>query len=620
MNANRISIFCAKLKNRILQERKRIWENCDVDNLSMRGYRAFDGVESLSKQLRGMLGGYDLSILVGISDVDKGIIIDTANQAMRHEFDLLGSGPVVLDPIDWHIDFKSGKRWEKKFFREITSIKGADIKVPWELSRCQHLLWLGEAYLLTGEDKYAKEVVDEINWWIDDNPIMYSVNWKCAMDVAFRAVNWIHALNMITVYSGFDETFTTKVGKSLWQHGFFIYNNLEKSIPDSNNHYTSDLAGLLYLGVLFEKTSKGKAWKRFAIKEFFSEIRKQVLDSGVQYERSVSYHRMVTEMLSYPIYMLQRIGETVPADITNRIKKMYEYVATYTKPNQYAPMVGDNDDGRFLPFLKRDFRKHSYLNDPVCIENRFVALGRLPIFYSKSQRSKVYSDAGLAVIREGNEYLFINNGGYSKRPDENQNRIGTHTHNDLLSFELSINGEDIIVDPGTYLYTSSQEDRDRFRSTAKHNTVVVDGEEQNGFVLPFYVKRNVNIGVLQKWNGGYEGEYTTIAGQLTHHRRFILKEGGVEIIDNLTKEGEDHKALLLFHFAENIQASVKGNSVDVCANNKEFRIVFSTKPLNVEIKKDTISPSYGVLKESLTAIATFDFTDKLEILTTIEIN
>ncbi|UCD17185.1 MAG: alginate lyase family protein [Candidatus Zixiibacteriota bacterium] len=60
-----------------------------------------------------------------------------------------------------------------------------------------------------------------------------------------------------------------------------------------------------------------------------------------------------------------------------------------------------------------------------------------------------------------------------------QNGLGGHAHNDKLSFELNLDGEDIVVDPGTYLYTPLVDWRNRFRSVRAHNTVVVAGQEQN---------------------------------------------------------------------------------------------------------------------------------------------
>ena len=93
-------------------------------------------------------------------------------------------------PIDWHVDFKSGYRGNPKIYYK--DIKyghkvGVDVKVPWELSRFQHLTTLGEAYFLSNDEKYVKEFVNQITDWIENNPPKFGVNWTCTVDVAIRA-------------------------------------------------------------------------------------------------------------------------------------------------------------------------------------------------------------------------------------------------------------------------------------------------------------------------------------------------------------------------------------------------------------------------------------------------
>ena len=587
----------------------------NVERASLSNYRPFTDAASFKSRLQIMLGVFDGSVLSDISNGDKSIILESAEQVLRHEFDFLGSGPVILNPIDWHIDFKSGKRWEKRWYRDINSINGADIKVPWELSRCQHLLWLGEAYLLTGEPKYAQEVVDEISWWIDDNPLMYSVNWKCAMDVAFRAVNWMCALNMISGFDGFNDEFVEKVSRSLWQHGFYIINNLEKGIPYSNNHYTSDIVGLLYLGELFRETKTGNKWFKYSLKEFIAETRIQVLTSGVHYERSVSYHRMMTEMLSYPLYMLKRMDDDIPQDVLELIGKMYSYIATYTKPNGLAPLVADNDDGRFLPFLRRDFRKHNYLNDKNSVENCLIAAGLEPLFCVSNNGGTLYEDANVAIDRHNDDYLFVCNGGYSGNPKESDILISTHSHNDLLSFELCLSGQDIIVDAGAFLYTSSKNHRDSFRATAKHNTVVVDGEEQNELAASFKLKRNVHICKLRQVKEDLiEGAYSTIKGKMHHVRGFEFKNGRLAISDLIVKDGDNHKAVLFLHFANDMIPVINDKSLYL---ERGINISFNPTPAHLEVVDDNISPSYGVLVDGKTAVASFSFNNKINIETII---
>ena len=610
-----IKYIFQKAKNHIAVKKNLLWKYCNVGVVAMRGFQPFDDASAFKQRLQKMLGVFGVALLDGIGDEDRKTILISAEQTLHHEFDLLGSGPVKLDPIDWHCDFKLGAKWKKTFYKELQTPKGADIKVPWELSRCQHFLWLGEAYLLTQEKKYAQEIIDEINWWIDDNPLMYSVNWKCAMDVAFRAVNWLFALNMIAEYDGIDDGFVGKVTRSLWQHGFFIWNNLEKNIPYSNNHYTSDLVGLLYLGVLFDQTGKGRRWKKKAKGELRKETLNQVLPSGVHYERSVSYHRMVTEMLSYPVYMLSRMNEPVDEEVLERLGLMYGYVSNYTKPNGLAPLIADNDDGRFAPFLRRDFRMHGYLNDARSLENRLVAVGMKPLFCTSDRGTRIYEDAGVCVVRNGNDYLYINNGGYSRKPSEHRSILGTHTHNDLLSFELAFDGKDIVVDSGTYLYTSDTEGRNRFRSTIKHNTVVVDDEEQNEAVSTFLLKRNVNKGeLIRNKDSEYKGDYSTLRGQMHHERVFTTNDTNFVITDLLTKRGENHIAKICFHFAENIIPHYINERIEL---SNGAIISFSLKPKDVTIEDDELSPSFGILVPSKAAVVTYEFDDFLRVKTII---
>ena len=49
-----------------------------------------------------------------------------------------------------------------------------------------------------------------------------------------------------------------------------------------------------------------------------------------------------------------------------------------------------------------------------------------------------------------------------------------HAHADALSFELAVNGQTMLIDPGTYTYTASKDLRDSFRSSSAHNTLTVD--------------------------------------------------------------------------------------------------------------------------------------------------
>src|SRR5690606_3758391 len=149
-------------------------------------------------------------------------------------------------PIDWHSDPMSGYRWPKRFFwglkRGERSIRGRDVKFPWELSRMQHLPTLGKAYMLTKRECYAEEIVGQILHWLDDNPCPYGVNWASPMDVAIRVMNLIWAYQFIKNAPVMTSDFVARFAVSIHQHGQFILFNLEQSIGENGsitngNHY-----------------------------------------------------------------------------------------------------------------------------------------------------------------------------------------------------------------------------------------------------------------------------------------------------------------------------------------------------------------------------------------------
>lgn len=617
-------IFFDKVINQITHRKNKLWRFLPVSHISLSGIGMIPDKTSLNKQLATILGDVK-DIVKQISGDEKTAILSSANFTLEHQFDYLGSGPIHMPFIRWHEDFKSGSSWKKGIFylrQRRSTAKGADIKVPWELSRCHHLVWLGEAFLLTHEDKYAQEIVDEIEDWIKENPFMYSVNWTCTMDVAIRAVNWIYAVGMVLDSSVVSELFIHGLFRSLYQHGWFIFNNLERTIPYSNNHLFSDLAGLLFISSLFKDTKRGKQWLQYSKEALFTEIRCQVLPSGVHYERSLSYHRLMTEMAVSSIQLMKRQGFTVPADIDYRLSSMYSFISAYTKPNTCAPLIEDNDDGRFLPFVKRDFRYHGYLLDNKSTESLFFNVGTEFIHFDKPKQSQIFLDAGHCVLKTAEAYLFVTNGeqsGYAV----SKSLVGTHTHNDKLSFELALGHDDLFIDPGAYIYTPDPTKSNEFRSTAKHNTVVVDNEEQNE-ISPknvFLAKKNSLATMFHLCSDNcVEGEYKTFKEGLIHYRKLQIINDSLLITDTLSKVGNDHKAVFSFHLAETIQPELVGNEISLSTEHYSAIISFVTwgKDIHVRVEDDTVSPSYGVLKKAKTIRVELSFEDSLELNTCIK--
>lgn len=553
--------------------------------------------------------------------LDKNIIKD-ADKICAHIFNILGSGDRYLgNKIKWNEDFKTSFTWKNDYYKNIKIVdltNSSDVKVPWELSRFQHLFTLGKAYWITGDEKYAMEFRDEISDWIDKNPYEKSVNWVCAMDTAIRAVNWIIG------YYFFESSITEKefwneFNKTLYLHGIFIMNNLENKGDVRSNHYLSDLAGLIFLGIYFNNYSKGtdedftpKAWLDIGVKELEKEMLLQVNEDGTCYEDSTSYHRLDTELFLLPLILCNKNEIIFSSEYMRRLEKMFEFIRDITKPNGLVPFFGDADDGRLIIFskysswIRKDFRHILAIAGEYFDRDDFRYYGTLykedalwavgsvkkGILIPPKLSSCSYEEGQYFVLRNDRIYCMIASGELSFKGQ------GGHSHNDQLSFELNVDGEDFIIDPGVFVYTADIDMRNLYRSTIVHNTVYIEGIEQNDFTQePFELKEETFGRCISFTGSSFTGRHYGYKNKcgVVHERNIELKADGIIIEDRLIGQMISDRAVFrTFTLDSDVEVNIFNNMVELNKNGKSVKI----KCDNVEEIKTNIgyiSYSYGTI-------------------------
>lgn len=568
-------------------------------------------------------------------------ILRAADSVCEHRFDLLGSGPIDLGwPLDWHADFKSGFRWNPGLY--YTDIRpapypgGYDLKVPWELSRCQHFAWLGQAYWLTGDEKYVREYRAEVMDWIRQNPPEFGVNWACSMDIAIRAVNWLWGYAFFQDSPILDDHFRFLFSKSLLCHGRHIRSNLEKTATFTGNHYLSDIVGLVYLGILLPEFRDASEWRKFALRELEIEMSSQVNPDGGNFEASTSYHRLAAELFLSATLLARSSGHDFGEKYMTRLAGMIEYIYRITKPDGAVPIIGDQDNGRlhrlkvwenqdrewrdFRPLLavgcvlfnRPDWGKMAYGHWEEAIwfyGIEALAVHERSMQYPETQmQSTGFEDTGLYIMRADDIYVAVDLGSVG------QNGKGGHAHNDIMSFELFASDCTWIQDPGTYVYTPDYEARNLFRSTAYHNTVAFPGIEQNAmFPLSLFAMKEESHCRRLVWEAEpnlfsyLAGEYRRYSNPKVVHRRsfFLSNQARILMITDWVS-GVDTKGQRVFHFSPYVKIEdYQGLDTSLKVSNPHGQTVlihsYSGDILEIRISDGWVSESYGVRKPGKTA-------------------
>ncbi|MGE3163927.1 MAG: alginate lyase family protein [Planctomycetota bacterium] len=583
-------------------------------------------------------------------------------------------------PIDWQRDVKSGVRWDPRTWHRDVAIfvPGADVKVPWELGRMQHLLWLAAAHQLasSGPNTSARStrLADEFSNQIADfmiaNPPRFGVQWVCPMDVALRAVSWLVAYDLFRATGAeFDSTWTSCFVASLRDHGRFILQHLEWEPAVRGNHYLANVCGLAYLAAYLPVDAETETWMRFGVQELLAETQLQFGTDGVNFEASTSYHRLAAEMVTQTTRLLLalpeekcavlagpfapgRVGpvtlERAPLwplrdDHFTRLAAIARF-SEVVSCGDWAPRIGDDDSGYFLRWLPRHEAGPAALDAPraprdpvprqrgdggfepaagageihwvsipashyeVCQVTRDLSVTRselpsrprrcvalaAPASVTPPSVADVegceplaFPAAGFYVMRSASLHCVFRAG------PNGQNGNGGHAHNDQLSFTLTLGGQPLIVDPGSYVYSPDPAQRNRFRSTAVHSTLVFDDREQNSWdpgVDGLFRLRDRAQGRVTRFSGSeVVGEHRGFG--VLHRRSLRFETAAICGVDWVAQAG---RLAAGFPCAAHTHVElVSSNAAQLEFPNGAALLEWTDAEGRLEVSH--LSPSYGVL-------------------------
>ncbi|SRR5579871_741178 len=550
-----------------------------------------------------------------------------AETLLEHRVELLGYGEVDLgEQIDWHRDPVTGAEWPRRFWADYDPVNdpdAGDSKIIHELNRCQHFARLGKAYFLSGDERFARETVAQFDRWIAWNPEGEGINWQSSLEIAIRAISWLWTIAFIAPSPEFTEPFARRLLDSLvaQMRHVFAYPSLYSS---PNTHLIGEAAALFIAGSVLDGSEEARKWRALGADLLKREAERQILDDGAHCELSTCYHCYAADFYLHALTLAQRIRTPFSAAVTGKIAKMLDFVMHMTRPDGTLPQLGDNDGGRVLALDRRDYTSYT---DGLCTgaalfqragfkcqagefrEETFWLLGEagwrafnaLPA--APPEACRLFPDAGYFVYRSGrtrdDSHVVFDCGGLGAP-------TGGHGHADALSLVYFAGGRDLLIDPGTGVYNAQAEWRAYFRSSAAHNTVVVDGVDQSepggtfqwSTQAPTSALSHRSSGDLQFADGEHRG-YERLNGPVSHKRRLTFRGAGCWLInDELLGSGE-HTFDFYFHFAPGVDVHVvpaADELIQVVARSGGVSLTLcfhcAARP-TAEILQGWVSPRYG---------------------------
>jgi hypothetical protein len=444
-------------------------------------------------------------------DFDLSLYCAAADRIIEGRFNVFAREDAELGfPPNWNKDPKTGIQAPLAFGKLLDyrdeHIVG-DIKYLWEPNRHLELVTLAQAWHLTGDLRYCRACRTLLDSWFEQCPYPRGPNWTSSLEHAVRLVNWSFAWHLLggnhsTLFEGNEgRDFQSRWLQSIYQHCHFIHGHLSR-YSSANNHLFGELTGLFIGAWTWPLWESSKDWRDEAQRELEMEALKQIHGDGVDREQAIWYHHSVADMM----LLAGLVGRANASDFSRtywaRFESMLEFIASIMDVHGNVPCFGDSDDGvmvRLSP--SRDFHVYrSLLATGAVLFSRADLKVKAQRFDEKS-RWLLGNSAGeyfeslkcesvlLPVHRsfaQGGYYIL---GDGFETTDEirivahagplGYLSIAAHGHADALSFTLSVGGNEILIDPGTFAYHTQNRWREYFRGTSAHNTLRVDGADQS---------------------------------------------------------------------------------------------------------------------------------------------
>lgn len=465
---------------------------------------------------------------------EKQILAENFKEIQKGIFSFFNKKKIKLGTsYNWLVNPSTSYRYSiSKHWSEVEdfSKESGDIKYIWEKARFSFLYDIIR-YDYHFEKDQSVFVFQEIEDFIEKNPINQGPNYKCSQEVSLRIMNWTFALYYYKDSSKLTEALFQKIMHNIYWQIHHVYHNIHFSrITVRNNHAITETLMLYLSEKLFPFFPNVKKWSKKGKAWFEKEIKYQIYDDGTFLQFSMNYHRVVIQLLTWGIQLAKLNNDTFDKVVYRRAQKSLDFLdACSDSVSGKLPNYGANDGALFFKLTSDDYRVYrSQLDDLRAVLNgynyfkseSFSWYGIQPTQKSPKEVAElsIFENSGYYILKDGTTKTFIRCGKYKDRPYQSDN----------LHIDVWVNGINYLRDTGSYKYNTKLNYVKYFNGTEGHNTVSVDKADQmqkgGRFIWYYWINKATAILKKEKNKYKFEGKikaFKQLGNNILHTRRVI---------------------------------------------------------------------------------------------------
>ncbi|GAK57146.1 hypothetical cytosolic protein [Candidatus Vecturithrix granuli] len=462
-------------------------------------------------------------------------------------------------PPEWHVNpFTGGHAPLNVHWSHIAMYSPiyGDLKYIWEPGRFAFSYLLARAYWISGKEEFAEIFWQILDSWREANPPNRGAHWKCGQEISLRIMAWAFALY------AFAEASVTSAERVAWLVGMIaaqaarveadhLYAHLQQ-----NNHALSEGVGLWTVGLLFPQLKAASRWRETGRKILESEGMFQIQADGSYIQHSTNYHRVMLHLFAWAIRLGKLHGYGFSQKLLDRVRQAGEFL--YQLQDQETggvPNYGANDGAFILPLNSCDYRDFR----PVLNSIHYL-FTRTRLYEKGLWDEDLFWMFGVEALKQPIKQVPRKSWGteiggyYTLRGDASWGMIRCATFEnrpsqaDMLHLDIWRKGINIACDPGSYLYNASPPWNNALVTTAVHNTLMVDRQDQmtrgpRFLWFPWLTStvRHFSVSSTQAltyFEGEHDG-YARLEAPVIHRRAVLMSAADIWIVfDDLLGMGE----------------------------------------------------------------------------------